>query len=335
MFVSKAEQELEQSENRYRSLVEQASEGICLLTSEGEVMDANPSLGRILGCSPGELKGSRIKDWRLGATLEKDGQDWAEPDYPEAGTLTAEWRVVRTDGQKLTLEGTRTRLPNGEFLVIVRDITERRRLEREIIEISRREAQKVARQMYDLLAQQLAGIGFLTKVLEQRLQALDLTESGQATRIRELVRETMRQTRDLAEGLCPLDFTADGLATALSELCTSISSSFNIPCRFVAAGRNFAAEPGVATQLYLICREAVTAAAKEGTARELLVRLESGADTTILSLEYDNGGLDSCSRICEKSLRLIRHRASLLGGRVTVEKGAVTVIRCILQRIDK
>ena len=60
---------------------------------------------------------------------------------------------------------------NTHWLIIFRDITERKRLEREILEISDRERQRIGQDLHDDLGQQLAGIWCLSTVLENNLKA--------------------------------------------------------------------------------------------------------------------------------------------------------------------
>ena len=68
-------------------------------------------------------------------------------------------------------------------LSIAHDVTERRELERELIEISERERQRIGYDLHDTLGQHLAGIAFLSKVLEQRLTARHAAEATQAAQI--------------------------------------------------------------------------------------------------------------------------------------------------------
>ncbi len=64
------------------------------------------------------------------------------------------------------------------FTGIVRDLTDRKRLERQILEISDREQRRIGQDLHDGLGQQLAGIGFLSKSLEQRLTKRKVAESA-------------------------------------------------------------------------------------------------------------------------------------------------------------
>ncbi len=322
-----AEDALGASETRYAQVVEQAEEGICLLDPAGEILDANPSLGRILGCTSEQLIGRKIRDVRFLSGLEPDRPKLLEE--AEHRTVIGERCMKRRDGTVRTIEGSAKMLPNGTLLLIIRDITERRLLEKEVLEISQREERRIGRDLYDLLAQQLAGVGFLTKVLEQKLQTKGLKEAKDAQRIGELVREAVLQTRNLAEGLCPVEFNADGLTTALEELCRSSLKMSDIRWRFVASDSPVVADEPSATQLYLITRE-VLSALKQAGASQVTVCLESINGRTNLSIEH-NGQ----SRGGEKSLNIARYRASLIDADLDVKRDANTVlVRCSLKHFS-
>ena len=81
--------------------------------------------------------------------------------WTKSGTI----REVLLSVERIELDG----VPCA--LSIAHDVTERRELERELIEISERERQRIGYDLHDTLGQHLAGIAFLSKVLEQRLTA--------------------------------------------------------------------------------------------------------------------------------------------------------------------
>ena len=69
------------------------------------------------------------------------------------------------------------------FAGIVRDLTEAKRMERQVLEISDREQRRIGQDLHDGLGQQLAGIGFLSKSLEQRLTKQKVSEADDARQI--------------------------------------------------------------------------------------------------------------------------------------------------------
>ena len=81
------------------------------------------------------------------------------------------------------------------------DITERKQLERAILEISEREQRRIGQDLHDGLGQHLTGIAFMTKVQEQKLKEKRLPYAADAAKIVKLVNEAINKTRELARGL--------------------------------------------------------------------------------------------------------------------------------------
>src|SRR5207253_6489030 len=68
-------------------------------------------------------------------------------------------------------------------LAIAHDVTERRQLERELLEISEGERRRIGYDLHDSLGQHLTGIAFLSQALAQRLKAHDSAEAAEAAQI--------------------------------------------------------------------------------------------------------------------------------------------------------
>ena len=65
------------------------------------------------------------------------------------------------------------------------DITERKQLEKAILEISEREQRRIGQDLHDGLGQHLTGIAFMTKVQEQKLKEKRLPVCGRCSQDRE------------------------------------------------------------------------------------------------------------------------------------------------------
>ena len=101
------------------------------------------------------------------------------------------------------------------FTGIVRDISERKRLEQEILEISDREKRRIGQDMHDSLGQLLTGIGFKSKSLENKIAARGKFRKRKIARqIAELVTQAIMQARGLAHGLQPVEPKPAGLMSA-------------------------------------------------------------------------------------------------------------------------
>src|SRR5260370_23418271 len=117
---------------------------------------------------------------------------------------------------------------------VARDITERCRLERELLEVSNREQRRIGHDMHDGVCQQLAGIAYLVDILGDKLGEKGAPESAEAEKIGGLINEATAQARSVARGLFPVRLQENGLISAIEELAASVASRFKIKCAFTS-----------------------------------------------------------------------------------------------------
>ena len=125
------EEDLRQSEVRYRAVIEQATDGIFLLDAETRrVVESNPACQRMFGYSAGELRGMEIYD--LVAHPRENVDATIERTLRERRRLVGEREYRRKDGSLLNVEvGVSVISLEGRDVIctIVRDVTERKRSE--------------------------------------------------------------------------------------------------------------------------------------------------------------------------------------------------------------
>jgi PAS domain S-box-containing protein len=131
-----AQRELEQSERRYRSLFQAAMDCIMVIAPDGKLLDINEAGCRSLGYTNEELRGgsfARILDeTRLRRLLPR-------PDAirTERRSLRAEQDIRAKDGSTRSVEFSAGPLPDGNILIIVRDVTDRKQQEALLANIAR------------------------------------------------------------------------------------------------------------------------------------------------------------------------------------------------------
>jgi signal transduction histidine kinase len=205
-------------------------------------------------------------------------------------------------------------------------ISERRRLEQELLEITENERRRIGLDLHDDLGQKLSGIALMTKGLELKLKLHGRPESQDAAQIHQVVQDTMNHASDLAHHLAKLDLEQNDLSTALGELARQVGELFGIPCRFSAPAHVPVLDPGVVTQLCRISQEAVTNAIKHGSAKRvaIVLALRNGQ----LELAVRNEGKpfpDLRGHKKGMGLRIMNYRASLIGATLEIgptEQGA-------------
>jgi signal transduction histidine kinase len=198
-------------------------------------------------------------------------------------------------------------------------IAERRRLEFELLEITEKERRRIGLDLHDDLGQQLSGLALMTKGLQLKLAKRRARETSDAARIHNLVQQTMTYARDLAHDLAMLDLKGDDLPAALDGLARHAEKLFKISCRFEVAGATPPLEPNVASQLYKITQEAVTNAIKHAKTKAIGIRLASGANELILTVQNDGLPFPNLKgHATGMGLRIMNYRASLIGASLEV-----------------
>lgn len=143
-----AEEALKRSEERYRTLIEQASDGIFIADLSGKILDVNPSGCQMLNYKDEEIPGLNLRDILAPEDL---------PRLPEAishlqtgGGWIEEWKFLRKDGTIFLAEVSGKALSDGRLLGIVRDITERKKAEK-ALRTSEERFQLAARATHDII----------------------------------------------------------------------------------------------------------------------------------------------------------------------------------------
>lgn len=339
-----AEVALRESEERMRAILETAVEGIITIDGRGVVESMNRACEQIFGYAAAEVVGRNVS--MLMPSPDRERHDGYLASYLRTGHariigIGREVTGRRKDGGlfPMDLSVSEVKLANRRlFTGFIRDISGRKRLEAEILEISDRERRRIGQDLHDGLGQHLTGIELMSQVLEQRLASSRSKEAGQlageAEKISRHVREAISQARALARGLSPVVIESEGLMAALQELADGAAGMFRIRCEFVCDPPVLVTDHAVATHLYRIAQEAVSNAVKHGKADATLIRLKAGGDQIVLHI-HDNGrGIpDPLPPGRGMGLRIMQYRAGIIGGSIVVRRdpeGGTSVI-CSVQ----
>jgi signal transduction histidine kinase len=243
------------------------------------------------------------------------------PYQTAGGERWGEWRVgpVRDKSGRIT-----------NWLVILRDITERKQLEQQLLEISDREQQRIGQDLHDGLCQHLAGIELMSQVLEQKIAPKSRTDAARVGEIARHVRDAISQTRQLARGLSPVTLESEGLMAALEELASNTEKLFKVRCAFDCRSPVLVDDPVIATHLFRIAQEAVSNAIKHGKATHLSIQLREDRGNAVLTITDDGAGFpESVSKQKGMGLRIMQSRAGMIGGTLVTgnqPQGGATVI---------
>jgi len=216
----------------------------------------------------------------------------------------------------------------SRFIGVLCDVTERKELEKEILAISEQEQQRIGQDLHDDLCQQLAGIEFLSRALQEQLRTHP--QAGKAEEISKLIREAINYTRQLARGLAPVELAAEGLVRGLRALAERTSQLFKVRCSFQCSAAFVVQDPTVSTHLYRIAQEAVANGLKHAHASHIKIMLADSAEGGELSIQDNGKGLPNEAHVSTgMGLRIMRCRADMIGANFVVESsppGGTTIV---------
>ena len=224
--------------------------------------------------------------------------------------------------------------PSGGFVAVATNITERFRLEQQILEISDREQARLGQDVHDGLCQQLVGAAFVVNSLQQALASEQRPEAELANRISSLLDESITESRRVARGLYPVRLQSEGLAPALSELAASARERFKVHCLCQTGADDLQCDTTTATHLYRIAQEAVNNAVKHSGAGNIVLRLSSSPEGIDLEIKDDGKGIpEGRSRHSGMGLYIMDYRARSLGGELKIANvGGGTRVSCHVPR---
>lgn len=325
-----------ESEQKFRALAEQSLVGISLMQDEVYVY-VNPAFADMVGYTPEEIEGEspamlvHPDDWppvrrRLEECL--DGVRRAVHYEARLQGKSGEVRRVEVFGSRITYRGA------AAIVSSVLDVTEKRHMEREILQIQEKERKRIGQELHDGIVSELTGITLMCGNLSNKLQEGYEATTDDLEEITELVRKTARQARRLSHGLNPVQLGSRDLPGALKQLASTTQKQGELACESCIEISGELPEMGenAASHLYRIAQEAVNNAVKHAGASIIEVRLDTTPERIELVVRDNGRGMpEPADRDSEGvGLQTMRYRADLIGGQldITSTPDEGTEVRC-------
>ena len=212
--------------------------------------------------------------------------------------------------------------------LLEKEVAERARLEREVIETCAREQRRIAYDLHDGVGQHLVGIALSAKLLEQELRAERPAQAKKASAIVRLANETARHARLTARSLEGADGVGD-LKVALEALAANVRRNCRVAANVKADTSSCPVSAPAAAQLYRIVQEALHNAVEHGRAHKVEIDLAVDPDNMVLTVRDDGKGFNGTASN-GMGLRIMRYRAQCIGGSCEVQsnRGEGTLVTC-------
>jgi PAS domain S-box-containing protein len=306
-------------------ILETMCEGVVLVTLHGRIEFTNPAFERMFGRKSVELAGMSILELfnyrqfqsptaALEGLLEKSGR---------GGKRDMLFR--RRDGSQFAGEVLSAEIElSGErrILVVVQDVSERKQLESEIIEIANRERQRLGADLHDGLGQELTGISLMLRSLAKSAGLSAFDSAPELNEIIALVNHAIQSARQMALGISPVTLERGGLLPALRTLIGWSRVNYDIDVRLRLSVRSpLLISESAAAHLYLIAQEGINNAVKHGRARAIAVTLRGGRNLVSLSITDDGIGIAEIpARGAGMGLKLMEYRTAVIGGVMRIKR---------------
>ena len=338
-YTKAVEKEKDECKNMFTELFQNSSDEIFFNDSDGKFLEFNKLVPEILGYSIDELNSLHLYD----VCMFKDLQNM--PNFVqmlEGGELVFETELKAKSGKIFPVE-IKSRLikqnQKDTILSISRDISERKQIERKIlnaiIETEHKERERFSQDLHDQLGNILSSMNIYCELI--RSETIGIIEKENLMGyFKGLLNEAILSTKEIANNLNPSLLTKFGIVKSVEEYCEKINQTGLIKIYLSTSIEEDILSKDLELNLYKIITELVNNTLKHASADRVYLAL--ACKGKLLTLKYeDNGtGFDYEKKIKEQSnkgmgLFNISSRVSAIGGRITVESNKFIGTRVQIQ----
>ena len=329
-----------QSEARHRALLEAIPDGILRIDRNGAYLDVKAPTN-FKGVRPAtELVGKKQADTLPPAVAEQVMY------YNNQALASGEMQVfeydLQIDGKTHTRESRVVPVGHDEVIAIVRDITKRKQTEAEnarllatiieqheqlralskrLAEIQEAERKAIARDLHDLIGQNLTALGLTLKLMQTQLPAALTTSQQIKLQLQDaisLVTQTTSAIRNMMTELRPPVLDDYGLLAALRWYSNQVATRTGLKIDVYGDGAQPRLPEEIENALFRIAQEALTNVVKHAHATQVMVMLVITDDS--VALQITDNGRGFAPNILTPITRLgwgllnMRERAEAIGG---------------------
>ncbi len=294
-YQKMVENALRESEEQFRSIVQNLSDIVFLLDENGNIKYVTPSCIEYLGHSVEELLGFSLLDlihdddkWIVEENLQlhKNGGDYIVPYEVRMKHISSTWRVFEVKSQSM-LDQSSVR----SIIYTISDITERKLMEKQvldaIIKTEEKERERFAKDLHDDLGPLLSSIkmyiGMLDKATDPEKQKF-IVEN-----LKDIVKESIATTKEVSNDLNPHVLNNYGLVSAIELFINKVSSEIDVDFEQNLQSARYA--PAIELSLYRISKELINNSIKHAEANMIILKYQEKDARLSLFYEDDGKGL--------------------------------------------
>lgn len=329
-----AKDAIKDRESRLRAILNTAYDAIITIDHQGVIQSLNPATERMFGYTAAEMVGQNIS--LIMPSPYHEEHDGYLRSYQKTGEahiigVGREVQARRKDGSVFPVD-----LAVGEikhlqlFTGMIRDITRRKDLEREVVEIATLEQRRISSDLHDTVGQEMTALNLLARDLAETIDEPAIA-GKLVERMTKGLQRCQLDLRFFIRGLLPVPVEREGLSAALSELADRIQQEGQAKCRFQCPAPIEPADNLLATHMFYIAQEAVHNAVKHAKCHDIQISLSEAGRNVVLKIRDDGIGMPA--KLTESQglgLRIMRNRAAINGAQLKIEPAEPTgtVVTC-------
>jgi PAS domain S-box-containing protein len=298
---------LEESGQRMRALFDAAFDAILFVDSSGHYVDANPAASELLGYTHEEILSMSVGDF---TPSEKQGAITAIWDDVKSGrSVRGEFSIMTKSGKTRDIEyATVSNVLPGLHCALMHDITARKEAERSVRQLSARllhlqdeERRRIARQLHDTTAQNLAAL----RMNLSRISKSPVSDSASRASIEESIALTdasIAEIRTLSYLLHPPMIEEAGLLPTLRWYAHGFEERSGIKVALELPPELDPLPLDLATTLFRIVQEGLTNVQRHSGSTVARIRLERQPQGLHLEIEDEGHGMPRSLRDDETML---------------------------------
>lgn len=349
--VKNALSETRESELRYRTLTETASDAIITIDETSRIFYVNEAVEEMFGYKSDEIVGKNLTELMPEKLRSRHNAGISR--YLATGKKHLAWSAIELPGRHKSGAEIPLELSFGEFekdgrrffTGIARDISERRRAEAALRK-SREERfaelervrKRIATDLHDDIGSSLTQISLLSEVVNQRIHTDEKQITEPLGMIADASRELVDAMSDIVWAINPQKDTLRDLAGRMRRFAADVLTARNIKFNWRSPDLSDVVPIGanVRREIFLIFKESVNNLVKHSGCTEAFVEICLDGESLKLTL-HDNGrGFDVSGESDGHGLASMRERARGLGGDFEIVsetgKGTTIVLKVSLKR---
>ncbi len=328
----KFQEKVKSSEEKYRSIVQNSHDAIMLIHSDGSMKAVNPAACRIFGYGESEIAKIKLHD-----LIEPSDPFYSicSANSPQEHTCKRELFMLRKNGSRFAGEMVASRqsnVRNEDFIVIVRDITERklaaekriadqkrfqRKLTEHVILAQEREREVIGRELHDNVNQVLTMVKLYLEMAVNKQASRDEILEKSIHHILYCINEIRNLSRDLSAPTLGTKSLIDSINALIEMIC----SSSGLTIHFNHENYKHPLRMDYKLTFYRILQEQLNNVIKHAEATEVFVSLSQNNEFTKLVIKDNGRGFDPSAKRLGIGLNNIMSRAKVLEGRVEIITG--------------